>query len=172
MDDYPEFGDFSAPVDVSGIDPDGRSFSLEAAGDDLAVLAEFLGALEVKKLTAEGRVSRHGDLVRVTGHIDADLLRKCVATLEPVDEPLKEQFEVMYTTAPPVLENREEVEADLDAPEPLNGPMLDLAHTAIEQVVLAMSPHPRQQGADAIADPGAGAKISPFDILKEWKDGN
>ncbi|MGV6819810.1 MAG: YceD family protein [Parvularcula sp.] len=172
MDDYPAFADFSEAMDVTGLDREGRAFSLKAAGEDLAALAEFLGAVAVKKLMAQGQVSRHGDLVRVSGTVDADLVRQCVATLEPVEELIKEPFEVTYSTAPPRPESREELEADLDAPEPLDGPILDLAHTAIEQVVLAMSPHPRQKGVDAIADPGAGVTISPFDVLKGLKDGN
>lgn len=153
---------------LADLDDQPRHETLIVGPDDLTVVAEDLDVTDIAKLAADMEVTRHGDLIRVAGSLDADLGRTCVVSLEPMRELVREQFAVEYTTVPETY-SEEEAEADLDAPEPLKGESLDLGSVLMEQLVLAMDPHPRREGAVPPADPKAGEETGPFDILKQLK---
>jgi uncharacterized metal-binding protein YceD (DUF177 family) len=141
---------------------------LEMNEADRRALAEAWGIPGVQALSGEAQAARRGGLIEVEGTVRARLIRTCVASLQEMTEEIEEAFSVAYTERPePVREG--EHEADLDAPEPVVDGTIDLGAVMLEQVVLAMHPHPRKEGAEAPADPGAGAKISPFDVLATLK---
>lgn len=168
----PDFSSFDRSIEVDRLTTDEPTINVDANTDDLASLAAFLAIPAVDALSGEVQLSRHGSLVHVHGSIQAKLTRECVVSLEPLDEKIDETFDETYTTE---WENRpvpEEVEADLNAPEPIEDGRLSLAHILIEQLVLAMEPHPRKEGATPIEDPGAGATISPFAELAKLKTEN
>ena len=132
---------------------------------DRSALARDLGVPGVEALSGEVLAARRAGLIEVEGRVRARLTRQCVASLEDMTEVIEEDVLVTYTEhAPEPVEA--EAEADLDAPEPVVDGRIDLGAVLIEQVVLAMHPHPRKPGAEAPADPGAGARITPFDVLK------
>lgn len=163
-----EFPSISRPLMVSDLDPEPQRFDLEADESDRTAIAERFQLIDVAELKGDIEIARHGAIVRVAGTVTADLGRMCVVSLEPMRERITEDFAVEYTTdAPQAFET--EIEAALDAPEPLEGDRLDLRDVLLEQLVLAMSPHPRKEGAKAPEDPGAGDGTSPFDVLKGLK---
>ena len=132
---------------------------------DRARLAKEFGVPGVEALSGEALAARRGGLIEVEGRVRGTLIRQCVASLDDMNEEIDEEFVITFTEhAPETLEA--EAEADLDAPEPIQGGRIDLGAVLIEQLVLAMHPHPRKPGAEAPADPGAGARITPFDVLK------
>lgn len=169
MTDRPDLPSFRHLVAVGELGDEPREAALTAAPEDRTAIAAFLDIPEVKALSGSARVTRSGPLIHVTGDLHARLGRTCVASLEPMEEGVREAFSVTFTTEPPAEDLPEEMEADLDAPEPLEGDALDLGGVLLEQLVLAMSPHPRKDGAEPPADPGAGARISPFDVLERLK---
>ena len=132
---------------------------------DRAALADDFGIPGVQALSGEALAARRAGLIEVEGRVEARLTRECVASLEEMTEAVAEDFLVTYTEHAPEREEAE-AEADLDAPEPIEGGRLDLGAVLLEQLVLAMHPHPRKPGAQVPADPGAGARITPFDVLK------
>ncbi|MCQ8185671.1 YceD family protein [Parvularcula maris] len=139
--------------------------SLVAGETELKAIAERLDIENAKAFAAELSITRRDTLIRIEGSIRGDLGRTCVVSLEPMRETIEEDFTAEYITE--AGDEREgEFEADLDAPEPLEGDTLNLWDVALEQLVLSMSAHPRIEGAEAPKDPGAGARISPFDALK------
>ena len=133
---------------------------------DRARLATAFGVPGIAMLEGEARAARRAGLIEVEGEVRARMTRECVASLEPMEEAIREDFLVTYTERPAPLPEGE-TEADLDAPEPIEDGRIDLGAVLIEQVVLAMDPHPRIEGAEAPADPGAGATVTPFDVLKQ-----
>ncbi|GGY49051.1 YceD family protein [Parvularcula lutaonensis] len=157
------------PIALSDLDSDAKHVSITASEADRRLLAERYDVTDVIALKGDMDVTRHGSLVRVAGSIEAELGRTCVVSLEPMRETIAENFAVDFTTEFSETEE-EEVEADLDAPEPLKGDHIDLGDVLLEQLVLAMDPHPRKEGAEAPKDPGAGKESSPFDVLKGLKE--
>lgn len=132
---------------------------------DRSALAKDFGIPGVTVLSGEALAARRAGMIEVEGRVQASLIRQCVASLEDMEEAIDESFTVTFTEhASGDVEA--ETEADLDAPEPIEGGRLDLGAILLEQLVLAMSPHPRREGAEAPVDPGAGARITPFDVLK------
>ena len=172
MTDTQSYPSFSRSLNVEKLDAEPHEVTLDAEAADAPAIAAFLGILGVEKLHGDAKLTRHRALIEITGHIDAVLTRECVATLEPMTEVIEEPFFVAYTTQKPDADDAdEEVEIDLDAPEYLPTNLLDVGSVFLEQVVLAMAPHPRKEGAEAIVDPGAGASVSPFSVLKDLKPG-
>lgn len=161
----PTYDSFTRPVTTAKVaagNPVTAELSMNEA--DRAALAEAWGIPGIASLSGEALAARRAGVIEAEGTVRAVLTRSCVATLEEMTEEVEEAFLVTYTERP--REPKEgEAEADLDAPEPIEGGVLDLGQVMLEQVVLTMHPHPRKPDADAIADPGAGARISPFDVL-------
>ena len=131
---------------------------------DRTALARDFRIPGVEALSGEALAARRAGLIEVEGRVRATLTRQCVASLDDMAEVIDEAFVVTYTEHRPAREEAE-AEADLDAPEPIEDGRLDLGQVLLEQLVLAMAPHPRKPGAEAPADPGAGARITPFDVL-------
>ena len=166
LPEAPVYESFRRVLDVSRLAP-GVPVTVELVMSeaDRATLAEDFRLPGVQSLVGEALAARRAGLIEVEGRVRATLTRQCVASLDDMDEVIDEAFAVVFTEhAPEVAEA--EAEADLDAPEPIEGGRLDLGQVLLEQLVLAMAPHPRKPGAEPPADPGAGARISPFDALK------
>ena len=174
MTDRPELPSLTNIVNVDQIDDSSPcAVCLKGVDEDLEALARFLDLPGIKYLGGEFITLKGGPLVTVKGLLKAELVRRCVVSLEEMIEEIEEDFVVTFTTEPPdKAKANEEVEADLEAPESLDGPELDLGDILIEQLVLSMDPHPRKEGAEPVEDPRGGEKISPFDVLKDLKSGD
>ena len=132
---------------------------------DRSALARDFGIPAVERLVGEALAARRGGQIEVEGRVRASLVRQCVASLDEMTEEIDEPFLVTFTEHAPARFDAE-TEANLDAPEPIEDGRIDLGAVLLEQLVLAMHPHPRKPGAEVPEDPGAGARISPFDALK------
>ncbi|MEM1380344.1 MAG: DUF177 domain-containing protein [Pseudomonadota bacterium] len=156
------------PLALGDLEPEPRHETIEVGADDRSALTAHYDVHDIALLKGDLEVTRHGSLIRVAGTIEADLGRTCVVSLAPLRERIAEDFAVAYTTdIPDVVEG--EIEADLDAPEPLEADVLNLGEVLLEQLVLAMDPHPRAEGAKPPEDPGQTPESSPFDVLKSLK---
>jgi uncharacterized metal-binding protein YceD (DUF177 family) len=153
------------PVRIDELSSEAMAVTLEADEQQRQIIASHVEAEDVAAFKAELRLRKSGSTVTAEGTITGDLGRTCVVSLEPMREKIDENFASIYTTEVPE-ETEGELEADLDAPEPIEGDTLNLWDVALEQLVLSMNAHPRKEGAKPPEDPGAGAKISPFDVLK------
>lgn len=166
LSETPTYESFRRVVEVSRLAPGVPvTTELTMSEADRAALADDYGVPGVQSLAGEALAARRAGLIEVEGRVRATLTRQCVASLEDMDEVIDEAFTAVFTEHAPEAAEAE-AEADLDAPEPIEGGRLDLGQVLLEQLVLAMAPHPRRPGAEAPADPGAGARISPFDALK------
>ncbi|MEM9810745.1 MAG: DUF177 domain-containing protein [Pseudomonadota bacterium] len=170
MTELMSLASLSKPLDVDQLTTEPEMVHLEVSRDDRAVLAEQLNVLSLDAFSGKLSATKHGDLVRVDGALEAQLGRTCVVSLEPMQETIDETFTAEFTTILPESPAADEIEADLDAPEPLKGSTINLGDVLFEQLVLAMNPHPRKEGAVAPQDPGAGQESSPFDVLKALKN--
>ncbi|MBB4659673.1 YceD family protein [Parvularcula dongshanensis] len=149
----------------------GQPFAVELTMEeaDREALAKAFGLPGVEALSGEATAARTGGLIEVEGVVRARLTRQCVVSLEEMSEVIEEPFLVTYTEDAGEIEEGE-FEADLEAPEPVEGGAIDLGDVLLEQLVLAIDPHPRKDGAVPPADPGAGGRITPFDVLAKLKE--
>lgn len=168
--------EFSRPVDVARIGAAESLHEIIATPDERAWLARRFGLLGLERLEARVALQRaHGGrLLRLSGHLTADVIQECVVTLEPVPNHIEEDFVVAYGD---VEEGRDvSVEVDEDsALEPFPEGPLDIGEAVAQELSLALDPYPHAPGA--ALTPGAGAdgdsappgRVNPFSALAKLR---
>jgi uncharacterized metal-binding protein YceD (DUF177 family) len=167
---------WSVPVARTEISEEGKRYELSADETTRAELARLAGLQSLPRLQAVFDLARHGsDGLRVRGEVSATVGQTCVVTLEPLENEIKEEVDLIF--APPAAfaeaDDGEEMEViDPDGPEPLIGDTIDLGALASEFLLLGIDPYPRKPGAsfeppEAADDPGA----HPFAALAALKKG-
>ena len=144
--------EFSFSLELHALPPSGRSYTITADADARARVAKRLDLLSLDKLTAQLEVLPHGTGATVTGHVDADVVQRCVVTLGPVPAHLHEVVSVKFIPPQVAKKPTEEDEEELldvaeEPPEPLLDGRIDLGELAVSQVALGLDPYPRAPGA-------------------------
>lgn len=172
---------FHRPFDTRRLGNDAIQESISADATERDAIVAFLGIVSLERLDAQMRIEGWSkDGVLIEGRLRAIASQACVVTLEPVRQVIDEPFRLTFLppgsrSADPrtVAEAEVIVEFDKDdPPEDLNGPVLDLGPILVEQLVLALDPYPRSEGAK-IDDPAASEserQPSPFAALSRLKD--
>lgn len=148
---------------------------LEATAAERQALARRLELQEIGRLTATIRLARvrGGQMIRVRGALEAEVVQTCVVTLEPVPAAVTESFGALF--APPDLVPDEIVAGELafdpdvedeDVPEPMQDGRIDLGELVAQHLSLALDPYPRAPGAafeeiDEEAEEPAAAESAP-----------
>jgi uncharacterized metal-binding protein YceD (DUF177 family) len=165
---------WSVLVALHEVPETGRSFRLAADERAREAIAKLARLRSLSRLEAQFEVTPRGrDGLRVAGTISATVGQDCVVTLEPIENEIEEQVDLVF--APPadptiVDEEGERVEVTpVDAPEPLVGGGVDLGAIASEFLMLAIDPYPRKAGA-AFEPPAKEADTGgPFAALAALK---
>jgi uncharacterized metal-binding protein YceD (DUF177 family) len=171
--------EFSRPLSLDRIGATQHREEITATDKERAGLAERFGLLSLDSLTASFTLKRaRKDLVRVKGHVTAELAQACVVTLDPVPARIDERFEVDFLEGvqPAVTDLELDAEA-AEAPEPAPDGWIDLGELAAEQLGLAMDPYPRKPDAavpaewkaEPAAEPVADERPNPFALLEKLK---
>src|ERR1700758_1284305 len=88
---------WSVPVRLDEVPETGLHMDLEADGGVRAAVAATAGVNEVSQLTAAFDVTRHGrDGLRVVGTVSARVHQTCVVTLDPVENEIEEQVDLVF----------------------------------------------------------------------------
>jgi len=166
------------PVAVEDIPEEGRHYSLVADAQTRAAVAQMAGLRDLPRLTAEFEVTRHGTGgLRVAGRVSATVGQNCVVTLEPLDNEVGEEIDLVFV--PRVAVSREDDDEDAQPnpaenwadPEPLIGGVVDLGALATEFLILGLDPYPRKPGA-VFEPPREGERDGgPFAALSGWAKG-
>jgi uncharacterized metal-binding protein YceD (DUF177 family) len=161
---------WSVPVAVADVPETGRHLELAADDQARAAIAELAVLRALPRLTAAFDVTLHGHGgLRVSGRVSATAGQVCVVTLEPVDNEIEEEIDLVFVPdAAHVSQGGAEFE---DAPEPLVGGTVDLGAIATEFLLLAVDPHPRKPGAVFEAPPKSDDGAHPFAALAALKKG-
>jgi uncharacterized metal-binding protein YceD (DUF177 family) len=163
----------SRPVEVAGIPPEGLVMDLDASPQQRAALAEALGLLEVRGVSAQVtlRALAKGALL-VEGRIEADIVQTCVVSLVPVDQHIDESFTLRFVAPGAVgtanADTAAPAHGEPEPPEVLAGPTIDVGALAEEHFVLAIDPYPRAPGAELppeATEPRDASADSPFAAL-------
>ena len=156
--------EFSRPIARERLGGQVLVEEISATPQERAALARRFGLLGFDLLAATLRIES-GDgkgVLRLEGHLSAEVSQACVVTLEPVASRLEEDFTLLYSLEPgPASDGAEkEVVVDPEAedpPEPLGPGGLDLGEVVAQQLAVALDPYPRAPGAAHLEVPGAEA---------------
>lgn len=173
--------EFCRPTPVDRISSSPSRMEITPNAAERAALAERFGLLSLEGLSARFTLRRlRKDLIRVVGHLEAEVVQACVVTLDPVPARIAEDFELDFIEGAGTPSDELELDIEAaDAPEPLQGPEIDLGEVAAEQLGLALDPYPRKPGAaipekwvaEEAPEPVAVEKVNPFAALEKLKKG-
>jgi len=156
-------------VDIDRMGNGGAAVDIVASEGERAALAKRFGFLGLSAFSARVTVdSRLGGQIVVEGRLRGRIVQACVLTLDPVTQDLDDTFRVVFKRDMAEDLDPESGEAVLsaqaDAPEPLEGNVLDVGEIVAEQLSLAADPYPRRPGAkleDVLPKPRHGGRKGP-----------
>ena len=156
-------------VDIDRMGNGGAAVDIVASEGERAALAKRFGFLGLPAFSARVTVdSRLGGQIVVEGRLRGRIVQACVLTLDPVTQDLDDTFRVVFKRDMAEDLDPESGEAVLsaqaDAPEPLEGNVLDVGEIVAEQLSLAADPYPRRPGAkleDVLPKPRHGGRKGP-----------
>lgn len=171
--------EFPRPLSLDRVSSTQHREEITATEKERADLAARFSLVSLDRLVAQFTLKRvRRDLVRVKGHITAELVQACVITLDPIPASIDERFEVDFLEGMPIPETDLELDAEAaDAPEPAPNGWIDLGEMAAEHLGLALDPYPRKPGASIPAEwvaeptevPAEAERPNPFAQLEKVK---
>ncbi len=165
--------EFSRLLPLADVNRSPVRLKLDAEAAELPALAARMGVPSVARLHAFLTVRRTNSRLRVDGTFEAIFDQVCVVSLETFQNKAAGEIEeeLVLTDDPDSLE----VDLDPDAvtAEPLSGDTLDLGEIIVQNLLLAIDPHPRASDAELTNldfDPKQlGAADNPFAALGKLK---
>ncbi len=166
------------PVPVAQIPETGLHRDIEASPVERAAMAEVGGLREILSANASLDVTPGGEgRFHVTGHVRARVGQTCVVTLDPIENEIDEEIDLIFAPPEQIPELSdlvdESAESDVeipDPPEPIVNGIIDLGRLATDALFLGVDPYPRRP--DAVFEPPAEAadpEAHPFAALKALK---
>ena len=163
------------PVSVAQIPETGLHRDIEADLSARKAMAEIAGLREIASAHASFDITPNsGGRFHVTGRVRARIGQTCVVTLDPIENDIDEEIDLIF--APPeqiteladLVDERSESEVEIpDPPEPIMGGVIDLGRLATDALFLGIDPYPRRP--DAVFEPpveAADPETHPFAALK------
>lgn len=141
---------WNLPVAVTDIPETGRRFDVVADAHTRAALAKLAGVPGLPRLEAEFELTRFGDDgLRVVGRVVATVEQNCVLTLEPMENKVEEEFDLLFSPPRAASLAVDAVEAGQsdEPPETLRDGIVDLGAIATEFLILGIDPYPRKPGS-------------------------
>ncbi|MDZ4375487.1 MAG: DUF177 domain-containing protein [Phenylobacterium sp.] len=151
------------------------TLELEPDVDQRADIAKRLDLAALPALTARVTVRPWMDGAELSGRFDAVVSQICGVSLEPFEQPLTGDFVVQVVPAgSPHAASSDGGELELDpdapdAPDVLEGDVIDVAGYVVEHLGLELDPFPRKPGA-TFEYAAPEVETSPFAALKKLAD--
>jgi len=171
----PHGGSWRAFIPVVQIPERGLHREIEADAATRAAMAEAAGLRELPRARATFDLTpRSGGRVQVRGRVQARVGQTCVVTLEPLENEIDEEIDLIFAPSEQIPEaagttdeGDDVMTETADAPEPIENGIIDLGRLAADMLYLAIDPYPRKPGAVfepqvTVADP----EDHPFAALK------
>jgi uncharacterized metal-binding protein YceD (DUF177 family) len=173
----PERGAWRAFVPVTQIPERGLHRDIEADQAAREAMAEAAGVRELLAAHASFDLTpQSGGRVHVTGRVQAKMGQTCVVTLDPIENDIDEEVDLIFAPAEEIAPQGDSDDDDgesamAEPPEPIENGMIDLGRLATDVLYLAIDPYPRKEGAVfepqvAVRDP----EDHPFAALKALQD--
>ena len=166
------------PVVVAQIPDTGLHRDIEADRTARAAMAELAGLREILSANASLDVTPRGEgRFHVAGRVRARVGQTCVVTLDPIENEIDEEVDLIFAPPEQIPELADLVDAAVeddaeipDPPEPIENGVIDLGRLATDALFLAIDPYPRR--SDAVFEPpveAADPEAHPFAALKALK---
>ena len=173
--------EFSRPVEIDEIGPEGVSLEIAADAQEREALARRFGLVSLDLLEGTATVTPVSrKLFRLEAAFRAELVQTCVVTLDPFPVRLEQSFAALFGEGGPGLAALLSADDEEDEPEPIEGGAIDIGETVAQHLALALDPYPRKPGAALPAEYGTAAaseaepgRVRPFaglDLLKPRRD--
>ena len=168
-----------APVIVAQIPDIGLHREIEASAHAREVMAEAAGLREILSAHASFDVApKSGGRVHVTGRVQARVGQICVVTLDPIENDLDEEVDLMFAPQDEVRHLADLIEEGQDSPgaempeppEPIINGVIDLGRLATDVLYLAIDPYPRKQGVIFEPQVTSDPEDRPFAALKALRE--
>jgi uncharacterized metal-binding protein YceD (DUF177 family) len=166
---------WSVPVTVAQIPDTGLHRDIEADRATREAMAEVAGLREILSASAALDVTpKGGGRVHVAGRVRARVGQTCVVTLDPIENDIDEEIDLIF--APPeqipelsdLVDEAAESDTEVpDPPEPIVNGVIDLGRLATDALFLGIDPYPRRP--DAVFElpvVAADPEDHPFAALK------
>lgn len=166
-----------SPVIVAQIPDTGLHRKLDASAAERRAMAEVAGVRDILSAQADlDVVPKSGGRIQVTGLVRARIGQTCVVTLDPIENEIEEEVDLVFAPEAEVrkmadlIEEGQDDEAPpevIDPPEAIVGGIIDLGRIATDALFLAIDPYPRKEGAVFEAEVTAlDPEDHPFAALK------
>jgi uncharacterized metal-binding protein YceD (DUF177 family) len=145
--------EFSRLLPVDRIPETGLDERIDADDSERVALAQRFELPEIVKFAADFHITpwRRGR-IHVQGNVTAELVQRCVITLDPFPVELVFPIERFFIAEGARHDHVEELEGD--EPDIVNGGAIDLGELAAEELALNLDPYPRKPGAELAAEFG------------------
>jgi hypothetical protein len=153
--------EFSRIVSVARISPTGVEKLLESKADERIALAKRFDLIDLKVLKAELTLTPGSQqTINATGTIHADLVQRCVVTLEPLTTHLNLNVDVVFIPSGRErdVESTDPQELD-DEFEFFSEGKIDLGEMVAQQLGVNIDPYPRK--------PDAALPVTEFGVKVE-----
>lgn len=147
--------EFSRPVFADKISSRESVEKITATPAERVALAKRLDLVSLDSLTALVRLRRirGGQMVRVTGELEAQVVQRCVVTLEPLPVPVRDTFQDLFAPAHLVPKDEAGLETlglddEVDPPEAIENGRIDIGELVAQHLSLALDPYPRKVDAE------------------------
>lgn len=160
-------------VSVVQIPDAGLHRDIEADQATRDAMAEAAGLRDISSARASFDLApRSRGRVHVKGRLQARIGQTCVVTLDPLENDIDEEIDVIFAPPEQIPElvepvNTDEAFAMEDPPEPIENGIIDLGRLATDVLYLSIDPYPRKEGV--VFEPhltAPDADDHPFAALK------
>lgn len=167
---------FDWRIPLRDIGDNGLTGSHSATMAECQELARVTDIVSCDRLVVDYKIQplRSG-IYRLTGLLKADIVQRCVVTLEPLPEQIDEALNTELRPADMLPEGEQDVEemSILETPDfaPIEDDVIDLGLIVLEHFSTSINPYPRAPGAELDSKTAsAGAAGNPFSVLEKLKD--
>jgi uncharacterized metal-binding protein YceD (DUF177 family) len=171
--------EFSRLIAIEGIIPDkARVENIAASPEECAALAKRFDLQSLSGLKTRLTVLRvsEGNIIRVEGDIEAEVVQTCVVSLQGVPSEINAHFDTYFTEdGKEGFDHEQLFNIDVEDELPdlvMSGGMLDLGELTAQYLALELDPYPRAPGvslAAQLTETGADTKNRPFKVLQKLK---
>jgi len=160
---------WSYPVVVARIPAAGAHVAFAANAAERAALAGIAGVREILEAQAGFHLTHVRGAIQARGHVSGLIGQDCVVTLEPLENRVEEDIDVIFAEPDTAAVATPKVDIGEDEPDPpeiiVNG-AIDLGRLATDMLFLGIDPYPRKADATfAAAKEPSDPREHPFAAL-------
>jgi uncharacterized metal-binding protein YceD (DUF177 family) len=167
------------PIPVGEITDTGLFQTIEARPEQRKAMAELAGLPDIAAVKAELRLlAVKGGTVHVTGRVTGNVTQVCVVSLDPFENEIDEDVDVVFAPPSQIRELADSADEDdgesdedrPDPPEPFENGAIDIGKLVTDALFLGLDPYPRKPDAvfeDQVEAPNP--EEHPFAALKALK---